>query len=213
MLVIISMTMQNLIGLRALKGDWHPKDTWLPGMIRVSFLPIGLLVLFWLDQIPDEYARAAIGAFLLIAIAMQFVRVRKTIADSSVSERPSVRSFWLWIAFGSSGFCQGTFGMSGPPIVLWAHAQPWKSARIRSFLFTIYLIGLPPQLLMWFVAFPERLWKSVAVGVVAIPAALVGASLGIWIGNLISTKVLRQLTLSLLVLLAVMNIASLFLAA
>jgi uncharacterized protein len=88
-------------------------------------------------------------------------------------------------------------------MVLWVLAHDWSMNRARGFLYFIFVSGLLPQALLLWYAFGDSILIAMLVSLAALPAVLVGLWLGLFLGRLISDRLLRLLSLALLVVIAV----------
>jgi uncharacterized membrane protein YfcA len=198
-LLVTAMLGQNVVGLRNVPSDVRFRDSIAPGLVRAAFIPMGLIALLWLVQLPTVQLKAIVGAMLLGALAAQALKRRGS------GEPP--KAFWKWTAFSVSGFLQGSIGMSGPPLVLWAYAMPWSVDRARALLFGVYLIGYPFQIGLWFWSFGEEILNAWLLGFAMAPLVIGAAFLGVRLRKRVSETRLRRVVIALLLLIACSNIS------
>ena len=193
-MIITAMLPQNAYSLWKLREHTSLKEVAWPALIRLCFLPVGILGLAWLVTNSSSSIKPLVGSIVLVAVVMQ-----------TFSGRPwTSANKWYWVltAFGASGLLQGLSGMSAPPMLLWLHGQRFAAKRARSFLFAIYLSSFVPQLLLMFWTFSPALLTSMQVAVLALPLVLIGTYVGLAVGNRFGERWLRPATYTLLVWMA-----------
>lgn len=157
-------------------------------------VPFGLFLLHRVALLhPDTIKQIFGGLVLLAVIVQQLAKIQ-----------PQARVGWGWGAgalFGS-GMMSGLSGVGGPPVVLWVMAHDWSGQRLRGTMQTIFPAIMVVQLTVMAGTFPTEAREGAMTALVAIPGALVGATVGVWIGDRTSRRTLRALATALLLLIA-----------
>ncbi|MEO1527239.1 MAG: sulfite exporter TauE/SafE family protein [Planctomycetota bacterium] len=201
MALLIATVPQNLFGVYSLRDSIEPKRLVWPGLGRVSFLPIGVLVLIWVEQnFPVMRIRQFVGGVVLAVTIATIVY--------QPSPRAKLHPGWAMLAFPVSGFLQGLVGMGGPAMVFWVTALDWDTRRIRGFLFGMYTISLIPAFLCLYFSFGSRIFDSAIMAALSIPSLLLATWLGLKFGNWLGRERLRRITLGLLLLMGIVGLAS-----
>ena len=201
MALLVATVPQNVFGVYSLRDSIDRRAILWPGTARVLFFPVGIVVLMTIEEMfPIVRIRQFVGGAVLTATL------------STILFRPKPKEelspIWAWIAFPVSGFFQGLVGMGGPPMVFWVTAHDWSARKIRGFLFSMYLISLPPAFLVMFAFFGERLYQPALIAAASIPILLLATSLGLKFGNWLGRRRLRRVTLALLILVGVAGLAA-----
>ncbi|WP_235908642.1 sulfite exporter TauE/SafE family protein [Roseiconus nitratireducens] len=199
--LLVATVPQNVFGVYSLRDSIDFRSLLWPGIGRLAFFPVGVLVLMAIEQ-----------AFPIVRIR-QFVGVvvlGVTLATILYNPTPRTRlsPVWAWLAFPTSGFLQGLVGMGGPAMVFWVTAHDWSARRIRGFLFAMYLISLVPALVMLYLFFGQRVVAPAVLAAISIPMLLLATWLGLTFGNWLGRRRLRRITLGLLLLMGVVGLAS-----
>ncbi|MEL6104997.1 MAG: TSUP family transporter [Planctomycetota bacterium] len=201
MALLVATVPQNLFGVYSLRESIEPKRLTWPGLGRISFLPLGVLALAWVEQnYPVIRIRQFVGAVVLTV----------TIATILYNPKPraSLHPGWGLLAFPTSGFLQGLVGMGGPAMVFWVTAHDWDARRIRGFLFGMYTISLVPAFLCLYLRFGDRVSESAFMAALTIPSLLLATWLGLKFGDWLGRERLRRVTLGLLLLMGLVGLAS-----
>ncbi|MEO1618584.1 MAG: sulfite exporter TauE/SafE family protein [Planctomycetota bacterium] len=199
--LLVATVPQNAFGVYSLRDSIEPKKLVWPGMGRLTFFPVGVLTLDWVEQsFPSERIRQFVGGVVL-AVTVATILFR-------VQPREKIASIWAWIAFPISGFLQGLVGMGGPAMVFWVTAHNWTTRQVRGFLFGMYLISVGPAIAVLLFYFGPRLFQSATVALASIPMLLVVTYLGLKAGNWLGRERLRRVTLGLLLLMGIVGLAS-----
>lgn len=198
--LLIATIPQNLWGVWALRDAIEPTSLAWPAVGRLSFLPVGVATLWWMESLPPERIKQVVGGLLLtITLVIVLFRVRP---------RQRLHPAWAWIAFPLSGFLQGLVGMGGPAMVLWVQAHDWDTRRSRGFLFSLYLVSLFPAMVLITWTFGQRVGPIALMAVLLIPLLLWVTTKGLRLGTWLGRRRLRALTMGLLLFVAVMSLAS-----
>jgi uncharacterized membrane protein YfcA len=194
-LIITAMLPQNALLLVKLRRHITPREIALPAAVRLSFMPLGILLLAWLVQHSSLAIQPLVGAIVLSAVLSQIIGGRPWVTAG--------RWYWVVATFGLSGLLQGLSGMSAPPMLLWVHGQRFSANRARGFLFAMYLSNFLPQLALMLWAFGPKLLTSVLLAILALPLIVLGSLVGLRLGNRLGDRWLRPITYGLLIWMAV----------
>jgi hypothetical protein len=166
---------------------------------RLAGLGPGLGILAVLAAGEQATAKQVIGGVLLLILAVQWL--------AKVRPVERVHGTWAVAAGVSSGVMAGAFGMGGPPVVLWAAAHDWPGRVNRSFLWTTFLLLMPPWavLLAWRYGWPAI--EAMAISMVYVPFVLIAAQIGSKLGDRLNRHGLRAAARWLLVAIALSAIA------
>jgi uncharacterized membrane protein YfcA len=192
---IVASAVQNLAAAWQLRREIDFRLAVRPSLIRLATLPVGAWALSLLGPENKDLASQAVGVIVLAIVGTQSLL--------RVEPREKLHSAWEWIAFSLGGFLLGLCGMGGPPMVLWVMAHNWPMNRARAFLYFLFVTGMPPQALVMWLIFGNKILEAMVLGLTTIPALLAGMYLGLWLARLMSDRVLRGLSWVTLVLIAV----------
>ena len=198
--LLIATLPQNIWGVWSLRDAIDSRSLVWPAVGRLVFLPPGIATLWWLDGFPSERIKQVVGAVLLV-VTISLIMLR-------VQPRRSLHPLWACLAFPSSGFLQGLIGIGGPSMVLWVQAHDWDTRRSRGFLFAMYLVSLPPALLLLGWTFGLRVGPVAVMSVALIPLQLLVTRQGLRLGTRLGRRRLRRVTLGLLVVMALLSLAA-----
>lgn len=200
--LLVATVPQNIFGVYSLRDSIEPRKMLWPGIARLLFFPLGIIVLISMeDSFPVVQIRQFVGGVVLAV----------TLATMTFHPHPQKRlsPIWAWIAFPLSGFFQGLVGMGGPAMVFWVSAHDWTTRQIRGFLFAMYLISLAPAIAMLFAFFGSRRMLDPAIEACAsIPILLLATWFGLKFGNWLGRRRLRRVTLGLLLLVGIVGLAA-----
>ena len=87
-------------------------------------------------------------------------------------------------------------------MVLWILAHDWPMNRGRAFLFFIFATGLIPQAFLLWLFFGDAMFHAMLLGALALPPVLVGLWCGLYLSRLVPDKMLRRISVALLLLVA-----------
>ena len=199
-LTSIPMFTQLLTNTWKLRESIVWQDVKRPILIRYITLPIGIWLLYYLNNLDTVYIKQLVGVILLLILASQlFVKFE-------VKEK--LDKLWDYITFGLSGIMLGMLGMGGPPIVLWLLAHNWSAKRTRAFITTVFLFAAPIQIAMLYYKFGDKIPEMFIYAIYAIPIVVLAALLGVKIGNQLNKEKLRVIIVFFLFLLAIVSIFS-----
>lgn len=201
-LVAVVSLFQVSTGVIALHRHVRWREVVYASVLRITTLPLGVGLLYWLDGLDPALLKQVLGGVLLLIILLQLL-VRPPV-------RAQLHPGWRILAFSLSGLLMGMVSMGGPPGVLWVMAQRWQPKEVRAFLMTTFLVAIPPQLLLLYLAYGEAVNTSLRQGVLLAPVAIVAAWLGVRLGNILPDVWLRRLAYSLLFVTACSSLGSRF---
>lgn len=198
--LLVATIPQNLWGVYKFHPHVQRRELVVPGILRLSWLPIGMAILSLLDTLSAIVLRQIVGGILLVVTLL--------IVIIQPRPRDHVHRGWTFTAFSLSGLLQGLVGMGGPAMVLWVQAHDWDTRRIRGFLFSMYLISLAPAMIFLALFFGERIVSPALTTVLLIPLLLWTTAWGLRAGTWLGRQRLRRLTLALLLLMGGAGLAA-----
>lgn len=191
---LVASAVQNITAAWQTRRDLQVRSALRPMLIRFATLPLGVAALHYVGNQQKDRASQVVGIVVLAIVVLQW--------SLKVTPQKSLHAAWEWLAFGIGGFLLGLCGMGGPPMVLWVLAHDWPMQRARAFLYFIFATGIPLQaLLMWWV-FGREILDAMLLGLLGLPFLLVGILIGLSVGKRIPDQALRQLSLLVLLLIA-----------
>lgn len=190
-LITLPVSTQLLLGTFKLRRFVQWREVSFASLIRLLTLPLGMLLLVFFDGLEPSQLQQVLGVAVLIAVLLQLL------SRSNVVLSP--HRAWRYIAFASSGLMQGAVSMGGPPAVLWVMAQPWSNQQSRAFLQAMFLVISPIHISLLISTLGTRILPSMLLGLLFTPLVILGALLGMRIGDILSKALLRQLALGILI--------------
>lgn len=189
-LVAMCSMVQAAVGAGELRSYVPWRISIVTVAVRMTGIAAGSLLLKKFTGIAPENVRALIGLILCLLVAAQVM----------VKPRPahSRHPGWTAAAFISSGLLAGFCGMGGPPLVLWAMARNWESRVVRGYLFAVFALSVPFQLVVLFLTFGPSILHSAALLVFFLPLVYAGTKLGVYAGNGIEKDRLKRIAYLLL---------------
>lgn len=187
-------------GSQMLLGIWRYRREipWKPILPLVFYrfvtLPLGVMLLGVVVLIGREAVQQAVGWGLLTVVVLMQV--------SKVRPRQHVAAGWGAASGLSSGFLSGLLGMGGPPVVLWVMAHDWAANRARAAIWVINGVTLPVVLGLLGWEFGSHILGTMAMGLICVPFALIGAFLGLRFNAVLSGARLRRASVAMLILIA-----------
>lgn len=173
-------------------------------LVRAIFTGIGVWLLAHQLAPNPTLAKQLLGIVLVtIVVVLWTLRIKP---------RERLHPIWGAIAFPTSGLLGGTFGMGGPPLVLWATAHQWTTHRTRAFLLSNFFAITPIQLAFLLLAFGRPAGQLMLLGLACGPAVLLGSQLGLTAGHRLSPTRLRTVAFILLLIIAINAILAPWLA-
>ncbi len=200
MTMLLASLIQNLGGVFKLWREIDFREMIGPILIRLFFIPLGVLALRWAVTLPPQNVKAILGGVLLMLVLLQWF--------FAPTHAMKLHAVWSWVAFSASGFLVGFCGMGGPPMVLWVMAQPWSSAKSRAFLFTMFLSSLVPHVLLLNYTFGKQIGNAGIVALISTPWIIAGTWLGLYLGSHLPKRRLRPLVYVVLIITAAVAMAS-----
>jgi uncharacterized membrane protein YfcA len=172
--------------------EWK-KIVWM-AILGICVQPLGVYFLRKISNKQPDEIRQVFGVILLVLL----------IAQISIHPKPRERlhGAWATLAMIISGVLSGMTGMSGPPIVFWVIAHDWPSTKMRATMWAFFLMMIPANLIFQSLQFGADVWKFSGVAVLYIPLLLLGTLPALWLGKRIRRKVLRVISITILVLIA-----------
>jgi len=172
---------------------------WPVGAARlIGYVP-GFALLWVLASASTDIVKQAVGAMILFALALQL--------GLRVKPRERLAQGWSWLAGVSGGITAGAVGMGGPPLVLWVIAHDWPPKQARLFLWASFWFVMPIQITVLVLMFePVEQLILTGIGVLTLPAALLGTAAGLWLGHRIPKRQLRWAMIGLLLVLGVSSL-------
>lgn len=197
---LVAAAPQNLIPTWQLRREIDFRKALRPMLIRYAFMPLGVFTLWLIGQSSKQTASQIVGFVVLGIVGLQLAL--------RVKPQPRIHEAWEWLAFSLGGFLLGLCGMGGPVMVLWVLAHDWPMNKSRAFLFFLFTTGLPMQVLLMWSFFGGEVVDAMILSAAALPAVLVGLSVGLWLSRKISDQALRRLCVAVLIVIAVTAIIS-----
>lgn len=190
---------QNSLGVYRFRKSIEPGYMVLPIVLRVLFLPLGVWTLHIVEDFPKETVRQIVSGVVLGCVLLILTKPPKP--------REYVRWPWTLLAFSTSGYFAGLTGTGGPMMVIWVQSHDWSTQKIRSFLFVMYLLSIPPSLgLLYFAFGSERILTALCSAAVLLPLVLLVTQVGLRVGTWLGTHRLRMITMALLLLLGTVGL-------
>ena len=199
-LVAACSLVQSAIGARHLRRAVPWRDALLASGIRIAMVFVGILILSVLAEQTHRIIKLVVGCMLCIVVTVQLV----------CRFHPVEKVHWAWsvLAFSTSGVLAGLCGMGGPPMVFWTLAHNWSVAKTRGFLFAVFLMSIPIQLILLYVTFGRPVLRSGAIALLLVPVVFAGAAIGLPLGNRMPKPLLRRIIYTILAGLGLSSIFS-----
>jgi uncharacterized membrane protein YfcA len=196
--LLLATLVQNVWGTVTLRGALRSADLWLPAILRIGWLPVGVGLQWLLSGFSADRIRQVVGLAVMAAtLAMILIRPQP---------KAAVAPIWTWIACSVSGLFQGLCGMGGPALVLWVQSHDWHPDRSRGFLFAQYLISLFPTLLLVGLVFGSEVWRALGLAALLLPVIFLSTFLGMRVGRRLDPTRLRSVSYLLLLLLGLSQV-------
>lgn len=195
---MIASTVQNALGAWRLRREIDFGLAWRPTWLRFLALPFGVWTLWLVGNSNKDIAAQIVGGIILTILAIQWL----------LSVPPQDKLHWGWelVAFLGGGYLLGLCGMGGPLMVLWVMAHRWPIARAKAFLYYLFATGMIPQAFFLWLFFGDGIFRAIGLGLLGVPALVIGMLLGLKLGSLLPDHVIRRLTIGILVLIALSSI-------
>lgn len=196
--VMATSVVSSLVGVMRLRRLVAWRWVARAAALRLAAIPFGLLALRLLNSRSQAEIKLFLGIFILTAVT--FVGLTRP--------KPEKAQKWTVPACLASGFLQGLVGMGGPPLVLWVMSLRWSARRTRAFLFGLYVICVPVNLVGLYLVFGRPVAEAVLAGLLACPATIGGSMLGLRLGERLPKPRLRAVAFGLLVLIGLRSALS-----
>lgn len=198
--LLVATIPQNILGLHRFRASLSVGELSLPLALRFAGLPIGFALLCLLDTLPLPQIRRALGAIILLCVALLCLIQPKAEQKIPIG--------LTWLAFLSSGFFAGLTGTGGPMMVLWVQSHRWSTEKSRAFLFSMYLAHTAPALALLAWQFGDRVLTAVVSIAILLPLLLLVSNVGLTFGTWLGRSRLRGITLAMLLLIGLLGICS-----
>jgi uncharacterized membrane protein YfcA len=96
--------------------------------------------------------------------------------------------------------------MGGPPLVLWAMHHDWPTGKIRGFLFSVFAVSIPIQVVLLYFWFGMNILRSAGTALLLAPAVFLGAAIGLPLGNRLPRPVLSGIVYTTLLVIGLSSI-------
>lgn len=190
--------MQNMVGAWRLRDQLTLRETVLPVVARWVGIPAGAMMLSVAAGVDQAVVKQLIGGMLLAMVVVLWTwRPR---------HRDSIPTPVTLVAFLLSGFLLGFAAIGGAPMVLYVNSLNWSAAKSRAFLFFASATGVPLMAMMLAWNFGRELAPACVAALIAMPFCWLGVQLGIRLGMRLDKQRFRQLTYTLLTVIAVSSL-------
>lgn len=191
---MVASTVQNALGAWRLRREIDYRRAMRPIALRFLTLPLGVWALYLVGTESRDLASQIVGAIILVILAIQWL--------FSVPPRDELHWGWEVGAFLGGGFLLGLCGMGGPLMVLWVMAHRWPYVRAKAFLYYMFATGLVPQAFFMWLFFGDRIFVALGLGLLGTPALIIGMLIGLKIGSFLPDRIVRRITIGVLVVIA-----------
>jgi|GEM_PF-188860 len=194
-----AVLVQTGYGVWRFRRDWVWRDLIHLNVYRLPLMPVGIGIMALVAGADVDLIKQYVGGLLLLAVGLMVV--------GRVEPREKVSAKWTALAGATSGVLAGAVGMGGPPVVLWVQAHAWSTRRIRTYLWSCFLLISPLQMLALSMVFGARIWAVALVGFLATPLILLATWGGSRVGDRLDRTRLRQIAFLVLIGLGVWMLA------
>ncbi len=192
---LVATSFQNVIGAWKLWDHIEPRELVLPVVTRWLAIPAGVFLSAAVDQYLDPaQSRQLIGVILLVVVLALW--------GLHVTPRDRLSTIWQVVTFLSSGLMLGFASIGGPPMVLYVNSLTWSVNKSRGFLFFCSATGLPIAAFMFWTQHGEKIIPAALSTITIMPLLLVGLWAGMRVGHLLPKQLFRQITFSLILVIA-----------
>ena len=193
-----------LLAVSRLRSSFDLRLSALASLYRaIGMIPgFGLAVL--LSQSSPANVKPAMGFAIGLGVVAQAKKLSLRQHPSEQLDKPLQPSKKAapW-AFLCSGVLMGWLGMGGPPLVFWLLTGRQDPKRSRVFLYGVYLLTIPFQLVLMGWHSPSLVYSSLPFLALAIPCCLLVSALTLKVGDKLDVDRLQWLSLGLLTLLTI----------
>ncbi len=158
---------------------------------RMIFYPVGLFILWQVAGLNIALIKFVVGSVLLLVVGSLLL--------FKIHPREHISFGWTITAFGASGLLSGLCGMGGPPVVLWSFAHTWPAQKIRGFLFSLFSLCNPIDIIILCITFGSAAGTYALTALALSPAVLLGAFAGLPLGTRIPRQLLEKIAYAILV--------------
>ncbi|MGD1895769.1 MAG: sulfite exporter TauE/SafE family protein [Phormidesmis sp.] len=153
-------------------------------------IPIGLVGLHY---VPEDVARKVLGAFIVLYVAYDILRLLTPIFAMPSLESPR----WAYLFGAVSGFLTGAFTTGGPPLVMYANSKEWSPEEFKGNLPGVYVVALTFALTGHYFEghLTRELWE---IALWSTPLFALGMGAGILLSKKIDAASFKRIVLSLL---------------
>ena len=167
---------------------------------RVLLMPVGTWMLVVMSNWEPSHIKAVIGGIILVTLFVQW--------KFRIQPRDHIAMPWTIVAGSISGVLVGLIGMGGPPVALWIMGHNWTARQQRATMFITMVATLPINLVLIWLSFGEQINQSIVLSLICLPIIIVGATIGMKLGNRLTSRHLRKLVFGVLLVLAVSSLAA-----
>lgn len=177
--------LQAIFGVRHLSTSVPWKLSLIATVTRTATLIVGLLVLQIVVNLDPNIIKLVIGSILCILVIIQIL----------IKAHSLDNVHWVWggLAFSTSGLLAGICGMGGPPLILWSLAHNWSTEKLRGFLFSVFAVSIPVQIVFMYLTFGSNILWSVMIALLLTPAVFLGTKIGLPLANQIPKLAMRRI--------------------
>jgi uncharacterized protein len=201
-IVCTCTAIQTSLASRRLRADVPWPLVYKASAVRIVFIIIGLFLLKSLVSQGDANVKGIVGGVLCLLVAVQMVWRPRPV--------DAMHMGWGVVAWIASGLLSGFCGMGGPPLVLWAMAHTWSTEKTRGFLFAVFALISPLQLILLSIIFGTEILWSIGLGVAFFPVVYLGYRIGLPLGSRMDKTKLRRVALAVLFFIGVAAVAQVF---
>ncbi len=181
---------QSVLAARRLRANVPWGLVYKAALTRFGFMIIGMLLLKVLVDNNSSNIKGIVGGVLCFLVLIQFVWRPKPVDEMHLG--------WGVLSWISSGLLSGFCGMGGPPLVLWSMAHSWSTKKTKGFLFAVFALISPLQVIMLGVVFGVDILWNVALGLAFSPVVYLGYRIGLPLGSRMDKTKLRRVALTVL---------------
>ena len=182
---LIALSMSSQMGLTYRKhADWNRLRP-----IMLGAFPGALTGVTLMKKLPGDYLKLAMGLFLISYAVWGLFLEGKT--------RRTVSRYWGFLAGYLSSSIGTSFGMGGPPTIIYTSLAGWKKDQVKAGIGTFFMFAGVIMITAQIAAGLQS-FASVTLAVVSIPAAVLGGWIGIRASRFIGEFSYRKLLFSIL---------------
>lgn len=196
----IVATVSNFTVWWSVREEFDFKD-WIKPVIGLLFgMPIGIYIF---NQMNEDQVKLAIGVILIIAAILIVLGKQTNKLDKLFEDRNYEPSWFIPVSVGLvAGILGGAVAIPGPPMILYGSIMTagglWSNKKMKSIFTSFFGTLMLYRVINSLIAGDVTLALGVEA-LIAIPAMLLGTSLGIWIFNKISSKLFNWIVVALMI--------------